>query len=74
MSAVTMAHDDAPTPHAVELEHLGPADHALIKGRQMFLDAVRAYQTTGEALGSHTDVSGVGKLGGGDRSATMAAE
>jgi phenylpropionate dioxygenase-like ring-hydroxylating dioxygenase large terminal subunit len=56
------------------LENLGPADHALIKGRQMFLDAIRAYQATGRALGSHVDVSGLGKLGGEDKPATMAAE
>ena len=32
MSTVTMAHDDAPAPHAVELEHLGPAPKRIVTG------------------------------------------
>src|ERR1700756_1210358 len=32
MSAVSMAHDEAPTPHAIEKEHLGPAPKRIVTG------------------------------------------
>ena len=45
-------------------ENLGPADRAIIKGRRVLLDAVRAHQRGEGALGSHADASNVGRPGG----------
>lgn len=41
-------------------EHLGPADYALIKGRQVFLAALEDYEKTGKALGLGESVLQVG--------------
>ena len=45
-------------------ENLGPADRAIIKGRRVLLDAVRAHQRGEGALGSHADVKNVGRQNG----------
>ena len=41
-------------------ERLGPADYAVIKGRRMLIDAIRAHQRGEGALGVDEDVSDVG--------------
>jgi phthalate 4,5-dioxygenase len=47
-----------------EKEHLGPADAAVIKGRQVLLDAVRAHMNGEPALAAAVDVSNIGRPGG----------
>jgi phthalate 4,5-dioxygenase len=47
-----------------EFENLGPADLAVAKGRQVLLKAMRTYEATGKALGTHADVSLVGTHAG----------
>ncbi len=41
-------------------EQLGPADHAVVKGRQTFLSAVRAHMSGQPALGVDADLSRIG--------------
>jgi phthalate 4,5-dioxygenase oxygenase subunit len=42
-------------------EHLGPADRAVIYGRRVFLDAVRAHQNGERALGVDVDLAKLGR-------------
>jgi phthalate 4,5-dioxygenase oxygenase subunit len=42
-------------------EQIGPADHAIVKGRQVYLDAVRAHMAGKPALGIAQDFSLVGR-------------
>lgn len=41
-------------------EHLGPADHAVIKGRQVFLKALLDYERSGLVLGIDAKVDNIG--------------
>jgi len=45
-------------------EQIGPADHAIVKGRQVYLDAVRAHMAGRPALGIDQDLSLVGRGNG----------
>jgi hypothetical protein len=45
-------------------EQIGPADQAIVKGRRVFLEAVRAHMAGQPALGVDQDLSGVGREGG----------
>jgi phenylpropionate dioxygenase-like ring-hydroxylating dioxygenase large terminal subunit len=41
-------------------EQIGPADHGIVKGRQVFLNAVKAHRAGAPALGVTEDVSQIG--------------
>lgn len=43
------------------VELIGPSDHAIVKGRTVFLEAVRAHQNGAKALGAFEDLSQVGE-------------
>jgi phthalate 4,5-dioxygenase len=45
-------------------EQIGPADHAVVKGRTVYLDALKAYLSGAPALGIGQDFSCVGRPGG----------
>lgn len=45
-------------------ENIGPADHGIVKGRQVYLAALKAFQDGKGALGANIDLSQVGVPGG----------
>ena len=55
-------------------ETLGPADRAIVVGRRMLLDAVRAHMNGEKAFGAYEDVSNVGRPGGAEVTELTAAE
>ena len=54
---------DGPVPEGVDYdrsqEQLGPVDRAVVEGRRVLLDAIKAHQTEGTALGRDLDMPGV---------------